>query len=122
MRPQDGDPAPQIAAATSRSDVFRLAWPIVVANSAVPLLGLVDTAVIGNTGTVIGKSNRPLFRHLIHLDNYIALTATCDRTDGIDTGFRSVGGIDNVPDTAGIIGRRFCIRHGAYCGETSCSS
>lgn len=32
--------------------VLRLAWPIVLANSAVPLLGLVDTAVIGNTGTV----------------------------------------------------------------------
>jgi MATE family multidrug resistance protein len=32
--------------------VLRLAWPIVVANSAVPLLGIADTAVIGNTGTV----------------------------------------------------------------------
>ena len=32
--------------------MLRLAWPIVLANSAVPLLGLVDTAVIGNTGTV----------------------------------------------------------------------
>ena len=29
-----------------------MAWPIVLANSAVPLLGLVDTAVIGNTGNV----------------------------------------------------------------------
>ena len=28
------------------------AWPIILANSAVPLLGLVDTAVIGNVGTV----------------------------------------------------------------------
>jgi MATE family multidrug resistance protein len=34
--------------------VLALAWPIVLANSAVPLLGLVDTAVIGNTGTVQG--------------------------------------------------------------------
>ncbi len=33
--------------------MLRLAWPIVVANSAVPLLGFVDTAVIGNTGTVV---------------------------------------------------------------------
>jgi MATE family multidrug resistance protein len=32
--------------------VLSLAWPIVLANSAVPLLGLVDTAVIGNTGRV----------------------------------------------------------------------
>jgi len=32
--------------------VLRLAWPIVIANSTVPLLGLVDTAVIGNTGAV----------------------------------------------------------------------
>ena len=27
------------------------AWPLVLANASVPLLGLVDTAVIGNTGT-----------------------------------------------------------------------
>ena len=32
--------------------VLRIAWPIVVANAAVPLLGLVDTAVIGNLGRV----------------------------------------------------------------------
>jgi MATE family multidrug resistance protein len=36
----------------SRVQVFRIAWPIIVANAAVPLLGLVDTAVIGNTGGV----------------------------------------------------------------------
>lgn len=29
-----------------------MAWPIMLANSTVPLLGLADTAVIGNTGTV----------------------------------------------------------------------
>ena len=29
------------------------AWPIILANAAVPLLGLVDTAVIGNVGTVV---------------------------------------------------------------------
>ena len=28
------------------------AWPIILANAAVPLLGLVDTAVIGNVGSV----------------------------------------------------------------------
>ena len=28
-------------------------WPLVLANASVPLLGLVDTAVIGNTGTTI---------------------------------------------------------------------
>ncbi len=28
------------------------AWPIILANASVPLLGLVDTAVIGNTGSV----------------------------------------------------------------------
>jgi len=38
--------------AVTRGSIVRLAWPIVLANSAVPLLGLVDTAVIGNTGTV----------------------------------------------------------------------
>jgi len=30
------------------------AWPIILANAAVPLLGLVDTAVIGNLGSVQG--------------------------------------------------------------------
>lgn len=42
------------AEAPTRSRVLRLAWPIVLANAAVPMLGLVDTAVIGNTGTVVG--------------------------------------------------------------------
>lgn len=37
---------------TTRRAIIHLAWPIVLANSAVPLLGLVDTAVIGNTGSV----------------------------------------------------------------------
>lgn len=36
----------------TRRAILHLAWPIVLANSAVPLLGLVDTAVIGNTGSV----------------------------------------------------------------------
>jgi MATE family multidrug resistance protein len=37
-----------------RRAIFHLAWPIVLANAAVPLLGLADTAVIGNTGTTVG--------------------------------------------------------------------
>lgn len=36
----------------TRRDVLALAWPVVLANIASPLLGLVDTAVIGNTGEV----------------------------------------------------------------------
>jgi len=36
----------------TRRRIVELAWPIVLANSAVPLLGLVDTAVIGNAGNV----------------------------------------------------------------------
>ncbi len=32
--------------------IFDKAWPIIIANVAVPLLGLVDTAVIGNVGNV----------------------------------------------------------------------
>ncbi len=32
--------------------LLQRAWPIILANAAVPLLGLVDTAVIGNFGTV----------------------------------------------------------------------
>jgi MATE family multidrug resistance protein len=38
--------------APTRSRILRIAWPIVLANCAEPLLGLVDTAVIGNTGSV----------------------------------------------------------------------
>ena len=30
--------------------VLKLAWPIILANIAVPLLGVVDTAVIGHLG------------------------------------------------------------------------
>ena len=30
-----------------------MAWPFILANASVPLLGLVDTAVIGNTGSVV---------------------------------------------------------------------
>lgn len=33
-----------------RSMVWQQAWPIILANASVPLLGLVDTAVIGHTG------------------------------------------------------------------------
>jgi MATE family multidrug resistance protein len=32
--------------------LLQRAWPIILANAAVPLLGLADTAVIGNVGTV----------------------------------------------------------------------
>jgi len=32
--------------------VLRIAWPIIIANASSPLLGLADTAVIGNHGTV----------------------------------------------------------------------
>ncbi|MCB1642387.1 MAG: MATE family efflux transporter, partial [Xanthomonadales bacterium] len=40
------------AAVPSRRDVFARAWPIVLANISVPVLGLVDTAVIGHLGEV----------------------------------------------------------------------
>ena len=32
--------------------MLRIAWPIVLANASSPLLGLADTAVIGNSGTI----------------------------------------------------------------------
>lgn len=38
--------------APSRRQVLGIAWPIILANAAVPLLGLADTAVIGNTGGI----------------------------------------------------------------------
>ncbi|MDB4972124.1 MAG: efflux family protein [Myxococcaceae bacterium] len=37
----------------TRRRVFLLAWPIILANATVPLLGLVDTAIIGNAGSVL---------------------------------------------------------------------
>ena len=46
--PRPNDPRHRGAA---RREVAAAAWPIVVANASVPLVGLVDTAVIGNTGT-----------------------------------------------------------------------
>jgi MATE family multidrug resistance protein len=36
-----------------RRDVFRMAWPIILANATVPLVGMVDTALIGNLGGVL---------------------------------------------------------------------
>ena len=42
-----------MAEATPRyAELLSRAWPVIVANAAAPLLGLVDTAVIGNTGAV----------------------------------------------------------------------
>ncbi len=35
----------------TRLSILRMAWPIILANASVPLLGLVDTAVIGHHGT-----------------------------------------------------------------------
>lgn len=54
MRPPSdagADPVTPVRRITRRR-ILDLAWPIVLANSATPLLGLVDTAVIGNTGRV----------------------------------------------------------------------
>ena len=39
-------------ALVSYKDIGRQAWPLILANAAVPILGLVDTAVIGNVGSV----------------------------------------------------------------------
>lgn len=36
----------------SRASITRQAWPIILANSTVPLLGLADVAVLGNLGSV----------------------------------------------------------------------
>lgn len=38
------------AAPLTYRGVFRIAWPIILANAAVPMLGIVDTAVIGHLG------------------------------------------------------------------------
>lgn len=35
----------------TRKAILQKAWPIILANAAVPTLGLVDTAIIGNVGT-----------------------------------------------------------------------
>ncbi|MFT5084312.1 MAG: MATE family multidrug resistance protein [Lentisphaeria bacterium] len=40
-----------IASTISYSYILKKAWPIILANAAVPLLGLVDTAVIGHFGS-----------------------------------------------------------------------
>jgi MATE family multidrug resistance protein len=36
----------------NHASIWRRAWPIILANAAVPLLGLADTAVIGNLGNL----------------------------------------------------------------------
>jgi MATE family multidrug resistance protein len=42
--------APDTESPVSRRKIFQIAWPIILSNISVPLLGLVDTAVIGNLG------------------------------------------------------------------------
>ena len=42
----------QLFPAPTHGRIFAIAWPIILANIAAPLLGLVDTAVIGHLGTV----------------------------------------------------------------------
>ena len=37
----------------SYANILQKAWPIILANAAVPLLGFVDTAIIGNLGTTV---------------------------------------------------------------------
>ena len=32
--------------------ILQQAWPLILANAAAPILGLVDTAVIGNLGSI----------------------------------------------------------------------
>ena len=39
-----------LTADLSHRRIWQLAWPIILANSAIPLLGLVDTAIIGHNG------------------------------------------------------------------------
>jgi len=39
--------------APTRGSIARQAWPIIIANAAVPSLGLVDTAVIGHFGSAV---------------------------------------------------------------------
>lgn len=41
---------PDTESPITRSKIFQIAWPIILSNISVPLLGLVDTAVIGNLG------------------------------------------------------------------------
>ncbi|HTU58234.1 MAG TPA: MATE family efflux transporter, partial [Polyangiales bacterium] len=43
--------AGQMTLELTRAEVLRRAWPIILANATVPLLSLVDTAVIGHTGS-----------------------------------------------------------------------
>lgn len=40
--------------ALTRSSIFAQAWPIMLGQASVPLVGIVDTAVIGRTGDVTG--------------------------------------------------------------------
>lgn len=46
-------PARPAPAELTYREVLERAWPIILANATVPLLSLVDTAVIGNTGSTV---------------------------------------------------------------------
>ena len=38
---------------TVRKRILRIAWPAIVSNVTVPLLGLADTAIVGHLGSAV---------------------------------------------------------------------
>src|SRR5690606_18198700 len=53
LPPMSIAPAPMPTPPPTRGAIARQAWPIIIANAAVPSLGLVDTAVIGHFGSAV---------------------------------------------------------------------
>ncbi len=81
--------------------VFDIAWPIILANSAVPLLGIVDTAVIGNQGSAAALGAIAIGA-LIMTFVYWAFGFLRMGTTGIAA---QALGADNGPELAATMGR-----------------
>lgn len=94
-----------MASELTRAEVLRRAWPIILANATVPLLSLVDTAVIGNSGsaTDLGAvALGGLVFNFIHVGlNFLRMSTT---------GFVSqAAGANDAHEVRAVIARGLCI-------------
>lgn len=90
-----------MTAPLTRLAVLRRAAPIIVANATVPLLGLIDTAVIGNTGAVTHLGaialGATVFNFLYFGLNFLRMSTT---------GFvAQAAGASNEREVRGVFGR-----------------
>lgn len=92
----------------THAQVFSIAWPIILANAAVPLLGIVDTAVIGNQGSAAALGAIAIGALIMNFV-YWAFGFLRMGTTGIAA---QAVGADDGPELAATIGRAAVIAGG----------